>query len=84
MVKRINRGADLLPEQATKQDVIVDFTCGICLTVVKDMVECSHCNGLSCAVCIYSWLKRDNTCPKCRQAFVAARTNNIVKNMLRD
>ena len=48
MVKKINFGTDLLPEQAIKQDVIVDFTCGICLTVVKDMVECHKCNGLSC------------------------------------
>ena len=66
---------DCLPkEQFVSYEYLNQLTCSIGLGVYNDPVELP-CQHTFCKACIRGWLKKDSTCPKCR--------NTVNKDLLR-
>ena len=50
-----------------KPDDLEEFSCGICLNVLKEPMVVQCCRQTYCKDCIEEWLANNNTCPNDRQ-----------------
>ena len=57
-------------EQAVNQPLKPFFSCSICFNVVSlDLIECSQCHKINCALCLTKWTRNQNSCPNCRENY---------------
>ena len=59
----------------TDRTLVEDFTCPICLCVVKDPIEHKQCSTLYCQGCVSQL--RKNECPSCRGPIFGDRMKSI-------
>lgn len=49
-----------------KNDGILQYSCHICLSIVKKPVVVNCCQNIFCGECFLNWMCNKNTCPMCR------------------
>ena len=54
-------------EYIVNKDLAERFMCPICLSICKNVTECSKCGNLFCNVCILDSIKIKKECPLCRK-----------------
>eukprot|EP00826_Nyctotherus_ovalis_P065598 TRINITY_DN9645_c0_g2_i4.p1 TRINITY_DN9645_c0_g2~~TRINITY_DN9645_c0_g2_i4.p1 ORF type:complete len:413 (+),score=104.27 TRINITY_DN9645_c0_g2_i4:139-1377(+) len=76
---------DCLPkEQFISHEYLNQLTCSICLGIFNEPLELS-CQHTFCKFCIKDWLKKNDTCPKCRNTVGkdSLKPNLVFSNMIK-
>ena len=50
----------------------------ICSELLVNPVRCKGCSTHFCKQCIEQWIKKNNTCPNCRERFVAEKSEKTL------
>ncbi|GAQ83830.1 hypothetical protein KFL_001640050 [Klebsormidium nitens] len=58
--------------------------CGICHDIWHNCVSTIPCLHTFCAACLSGWVKRSNTCPKCRGQLTAVSRNRDLNALVED
>eukprot|EP00002_Diphylleia_rotans_P008771 TRINITY_DN1875_c0_g1_i3.p1 TRINITY_DN1875_c0_g1~~TRINITY_DN1875_c0_g1_i3.p1 ORF type:complete len:302 (+),score=53.77 TRINITY_DN1875_c0_g1_i3:43-948(+) len=59
-----------------------EITCGICLEVLYRCVSCIPCMHNFCSPCFSEWVKKNKTCPQCRQKATQVRRNHAINSIV--